>query len=157
MPLPALIDGLTFARDGQLIRGRLALDDLGRLAGQGCTTAGLEYSLSGGVGDTGAAFLLLRVSGDLELVCQRCLGTMVIALSLENRVDLAKDWDEMLNAEDDLERVLAEKDMRVAALIEDEVILSLPMVARHERCDEEQDIKRAARSSPFDVLAALKR
>lgn len=157
MPHPALIDGLTFAREGRLIKGRLGLDDLGRLAGQGCTTAGLDYSLSGGVGDDGAAFLLVRVVGDLELVCQRCLGKLVIALALDNRLELAKDWAEMLNAEDDVERVLAENDMRVAALVEDEVILALPMVPRHDRCDEEQDTKRAARSSPFDVLAALKR
>ena len=92
----------------------------------------------------------------MALVCQRCLGKLVFPLDVDSRVELAKDWDEMLNAEDDVERVLAEKDMSVVALVEDEVILALPMVPRHERCDKEQTEKKAVRTSPFDVLAGLK-
>jgi uncharacterized protein len=156
MPHPAFIEGLQFARDGHTAKGRLGLESLDRLAGQGCTTAGLDYSVSGGVDGDGAAFLLLRVTGDLELVCQRCLGKLVFPLDLDSRVELAKDWNKMINAEDDVDRVLAEKAMSVAALVEDEVILALPMVPRHERCDKEQAEKKAVRTSPFDVLAGLK-
>lgn len=156
MPHPAFIEGLQFARDGHKLEGRLGLESLDRLAGQGCTTAGLDYSVSGGVDGDGAAFLLLRISGDLGLVCQRCLGKLVFPLDLDSRVELAKDWNKMINAEDDVDRVLAGKDMSIAALVEDEVILALPMVPRHERCDKEQTEKKALRTSPFDVLAGLK-
>jgi uncharacterized protein len=157
MPQPAFIDGLQFARDGYVVRGTLGPDDLERLAEQGCTTAGLDYSLTGAVGEQGRPFLSVTVSGTLEMACQRCLGKLVVPVELSGRVELATDWNQLVNADDDVERVLAEKEMSVAALVEDEVILALPMVPRHERCEESGINAGVARQSPFDVLAGLKR
>jgi uncharacterized protein len=82
---------------------------------------------------------------------------MDFAVDVDSKVVLAKDWQEIVDAEDDAERVLAGKDMRVSGLVEDEIILSLPMVPRHASCDESGIAAKSARISPFDVLAALKR
>jgi uncharacterized protein len=157
MPPPQIIDGLQFARDGYVVRGSYGLESLERLAGQGCTAAVLEYSLSGGMNDEGTPYIAVRVKGDVDLVCQRCLGKLKFPIDVDSKVVLAKDWQEVIEADDDAERVLAEKDMPVSALVEDEIILSLPMVPRHVRCEENGIDAKAARSSPFDVLAALKR
>jgi uncharacterized protein len=157
MPPPQIIDGLQFARDGYEVKGRYGLKDLDRLAGQGCTAAELDYSLSGGVDDDGVPYLAVRVKGEVHLLCQRCLGKLVFPLDVDSKVVLARDWQEVVDAEDDAERVLAEKDMQVSALVEDEIILTLPMVPRHVRCEESEIDTKAARVSPFDVLAALKR
>ncbi len=157
MPPLKFIDGLQFARDGYVVEGCLGLESLDRVAGQGCTSATLDYRLTGVVGDEGSSFLAVRVKGVVDLVCQRCLGILAFPLDLESKVVLAKDWNEIVTAEDDVERVLATKDMSVSALVEDEIILALPMVPRHVRCDEALNDAKAARTSPFDVLAGLKR
>jgi uncharacterized protein len=46
--------------------------------------------------------------------------------------------------------------MDVAQLVEDEVILALPMVPRHEACLA-TGAAPETRASPFDALAALRR
>ena len=153
---PAFIDGLKFAREGALVRGRLGLESLGRLVQQGCQTEGLDYSLSGGLGEDRKPFLAVKVTGEIALVCQRCLGKVLYPLNIESRVELTKDWNEVVNPEDDVERVLAEPEMDIAALVEDEVILALPMVPRHDHCGEAKINVTAARPSPFDLLAVLK-
>jgi uncharacterized protein len=157
MPPPQIIDGLQFARDGFAVKGSYGLESLDRLAGQGCSAARLDYSVSGGVDDDGTPYLGVRVKGEVALVCQRCLEKMDFAVDVDSKVVLAKDWQEIVDAEDDAERVLAGKDMRVSGLVEDEIILSLPMVPRHASCDESGIAAKSARISPFDVLAALKR
>ncbi len=153
---PAFIDGLKFAREGAEVRGSLSLDRLDRIAKQGCETTGINYSLIGGLGDDRKPYLNVQVSGELGLVCQRCLGKMLFLLDVTSRIELTKDWSEVVNADDDVERILAEPEMNVAALIEDEVLLALPMVPRHDDCGEAQNSARTVRTSPFDLLAALK-
>jgi len=70
---------------------------------------------------------------------------------------LTEDAREIEQAEDEVERVLASHAMDVAQLVEDEVLLALPMVPRHDRCSAGVTAERETRSSPFGVLVELKR
>ena len=47
---------------------------------------------------------------------------------------LAENMREISEADDEIDRVVASRKMDVAGLVEDEVILELPMAARHEEC-----------------------
>jgi uncharacterized metal-binding protein YceD (DUF177 family) len=49
-------------------------------------------------------------------------------------LQLAESEREISEADDEIDRVLATRKMDVAWLVEDEVILGLPMAARHEEC-----------------------
>jgi len=53
--------------------------------------------------------------------------------------------------------VLATKSMDVAALVEDEAILALPMVPLHERCETGVAPDASAEAGPFAPLAGLRR
>jgi uncharacterized protein len=153
------IDGLQFVRSASEISGEIEGAGLKRLAEMQCLTPGIRFRLSGGTNERGKPELRLALSGQLQLICQRCLQPLAMALELENRLELAGSQEEIEAAEDEVDRVLAARDMDVAALVEDEVILALPMIPRHENCEAAPEIAaaQAAKKSPFEALAALKR
>ena len=77
-------------------------------------------------------------------------------LQFESQLELALGEAGILAAEDDIDRVLAGPDMSVAALVEDEVILALPMAPKHEHCRAAAGTEAGAGPSAFQALAALK-
>jgi DUF177 domain-containing protein len=157
MSQPGVIDGLQFARGAQAVRGVLGTGQLPRLAELHGATESLAFGVRGGVREDGKPCLWISVSGELRLVCQRCLGQLILPLSIEAELVLTEDAREIEQAEDDVDRVLATRAMSVAQLVEDEVLLSLPMVPRHERCAAGVAVDRETHASPFSVLTELKR
>lgn len=157
MSQPGVIDGLQFARGAQEVRGALGMEHLPRLAEMQGATEGLAFGLRGGMRDDGKPCLWISVSGELRLVCQRCLGQLVFPLSVDVELALTEDPREIEQTEDEVDRVLASRAMNVAQLVEDEVLLALPMVPRHERCSVEIPAERDLNASPFSVLTELKR
>ena len=157
MSQPGVIDGLQFARGAQAVRGVLGMEQLPRLAELQGTTEGLAFGVRGGMRDDGKPCLWISVSGELRLVCQRCLGRLIFPLSADVELVLTEDPREIEEADDEADRVLASRAMNVARLVEDEVLLALPMVPRHERCSVEATAVRETKPSPFSVLTELKR
>ncbi len=154
---PAAIDGLRFARSAGMLKGRLGMDSLPRLAQSGCSGATLDFALTGEINERGKPGLRLAVDGTVRLQCQRCLGNVDLPLRMETRLELASGEAEILAADDDIERVVASRDMSVAALVEDELILALPMVPKHERCRAADGSDEGTEPSAFQALAALKK
>jgi uncharacterized protein len=111
--------------------------------------------------------LHLRGGADLSLVCQRCLGPLPTRLAAER--DFVFAADETIAAEldaDSEDDVLAlTRSLDLRSLVEDELLLALPLVPRHELCPEPlpmaagdaDDAPEAERPNPFAALAALKR
>ena len=157
MSQPGLIDGLQFARGAETLQGTLDSSRLPRLAEMRCATTGLYYELRGRTDADGRGWLRVLASGTLILECQRCLGPLTFPLALRSELLLAELERDIETADDDSDRVLAGKAMDVCLLIEDEVLLSLPMAPRHEQCGGKRDGAQAGRSSPFAELAKLKR
>lgn len=88
------------------------------------------------VGETdgrGAISLRLFIEGTLELTCQRCLGPLQHVVHVEHDLLLARDATELerLDAEPEVDAILVEDKLDLLALVEDEVLLSLPLAARH--------------------------
>ena len=93
----------------------------------------------------------------MRLKCQRCLGDVDFPLLLDAHLEFAASEAEILAADDDVDRVVAGRDMNVAALVEEEVILALPMVPKHERCQAAAGAEAGTAPSAFQALAALKK
>ena len=157
MSLVGVIDGLQFARDGGELRGTLGLEQLPRLAESPCKTFGVGYCLRGGLNRAGKPSLAITASGRIELVCQRCLGSLLIDVDLDVELELCADPDAIAQADDEVDRVLATREMSVAQMVEDEVILALPQVPKHENCKVESLIAQPKEQSLFSVLAGLKK
>lgn len=156
------VDSLEFARGAKSLQGSFEIASLDRLHDRLASLAGtLVYQLSGFVDGKGRPGLRCRVQGTLELVCQRCLKPMTWEADLRSELLLAASEAELAGAEDEPEApdwLLAEKEMDVRALVEDEVLLGLPIAPKHPegRCRAALPPQDAAAASPFAALARLK-
>ena len=153
-----LIDGLQFARSASEMAGEIKGARLKRLVDMHCLTPGIRFRVCGGMNEHGKPGLSIFLKGELQLTCQRCLQPLLYPLELESRLELSGSIEEIEAADDDVDRVLATRAMDVAELVEDETILALPMIPRHEQCEAAPELAaQTAKKSPFDALAALKR
>jgi len=156
-----VIDGLEFARSGGVLDRRLALAGLPRLADLLTTTEGfLSVRLEGWRDDQGKSWLQLDVAGEPVLCCQRCLGGVKFPLAIKSRLQLiapGEDWPDDDLEDDSADAISAEGELNVLSLIEDEVLLALPIAPRHEHCESPLANASEHGSSPFSALAALKK
>ena len=156
-----VIDCLEFARAGGVLERRVGLDALPRLADLLSTTAGsLSIRLEGWRDGEGKSWLQLAITGELVLCCQRCLGGVKLPLAIESRLQLiapGEDWPDDDLVDDSGDAIAADKVLPVLSLIEDEVLLALPIAPRHGQCQLPQANAGEQESSPFAMLAALKK
>lgn len=155
-----VINSLSFAREGRSLQGELPFFDLERLQDVLADLSGtVRYSLQGRVSRQGKPQLSLKVEGTAPVICQRCLGLYGFPLSIASTLELLADEADI--SQDELEDdtrdfLVAQMEMDVAALIEDEIILALPAAPRHEECELPGSSERGTKVSPFAVLSALK-
>jgi uncharacterized protein len=154
-----LIDALEFARNGKQIRAEVSIEALSRLSDLVSHSHGtLSYTVRGySIGEVD--MLALEVVGECTLRCQRCLGEMNYPLNLNASLRLVDSatMDEV-EAEDEIEYVEASTQLDVLALVEDELLLSLPFAPKHAAgvCSPAPESLQHS-ANPFSVLAALKK
>ncbi len=156
-----VIDSLSFAREGKSLQGELPVAGLKRLHDLLAEIAGVvAYRLSGRMSRQGKPQLLLEVVGEVPVVCQRCLGRFDYPLSIVSTLELIADEAGLTQDEledDTRDYLVAQKEMDVAALVEDEIILALPPAPRHDDCALPDSSSRGTKVSPFAALAAMKK
>ena len=134
MPARLVIDVLDLARNAVSHHGKIALSELERLQDYLAGNCGeLKYTIRGALDGNGKPILRIVIQGSINLRCQRCLGELEHVLDLRRDLLLARDEHELsrLDEDESADGVLAIPDMDVMALIEDEIILSLPISPRH--------------------------
>jgi len=181
------VDAYLLASQGREVRGSVALVRLARLVEGLPEQAGGEagqvrWSARGaigrGAGRTGLVggqpLLHLRVRADLALECQRCGELFTYPVDTENVLQLVEseeDLDDDLSALQDEDtaadlpdKVVGSRHFDLLAQVEDELILNVPYVPRHEVCPgaparagEASQEPALERPSPFAVLEQLKR
>ena len=154
-----VIDGLEFARTGSKLQGSWAVADFPRLRDSLHTDAGtLRYEVHGVPQEQGRPALRLRLVGSLQLICQRCLGALEFPFCIEVCLQLAATQAE-IDAEPleaaGPDRIVARREMAVHDLIEDELLLALPIAPRHEDCGVAAPGEARGKQSPFAALRGL--
>jgi uncharacterized protein len=80
----------------------------------------------------GHAVADLEVSAQPEVVCQRCMQAMRWPVNVKSRIALVSDYDAADRVPEGLEVFLVEADsVSVRDLVDEEIMLALPHVARH--------------------------
>jgi len=158
----ALIDGLKFAGEARHLAGELAVAAMPRLQDSVFEPAGrVLYELTGATDRHGHPLIEVSVQGLIPLVCQRCLGRLDYDLKRQSRLVLVDDGGELPDvAQEDpgTETIPAAEVENVADLVEQEVLLGLPLAPVHEApCVGRTDEPEAPADSPFAVLRTLKR
>ena len=154
-----VINSLVFAREAGSLQGELPVAELTRVLDLLASSASsLSYRLEGRLGESGRPQLLLQLDGVLSVCCQRCLEGINHPLKVRNVLEFVDDEDDLTQEEvedDSMDFLPAQSEIDVVALIEDEVILSLPSAPRHESCVIPKAGQGASDVSPFSVLKGL--
>lgn len=104
--------------------------------------AQLEYRVCGGQDARGRPRVRCTVEGSMEMQCQRCLKPVGVAVKSDRLLYLAAseadaDRLETALADEDVEVIVAGQNLDLAGVVEDEVLLSLPIVPMHAHCSME--------------------
>lgn len=79
--------------------------------------------------------LRLEISGEVETTCQRCLGRLAQEVAIDREISLARDEAELDRREADrdagMDTILMSAKLSLIELIEDEVLLGLPLAPMH--------------------------
>ncbi|MFP5409639.1 MAG: YceD family protein [Gammaproteobacteria bacterium] len=129
---PVEIEPRRFCRDTQSWETRSDVSAFPRLVRE-FTQGELICRVGGRTDPRGGMTLDLSVRGEVELTCQRCLGGLKHAVEIDRAVHLARNETELerLDALPDGDAVLAGDRLDLLALVEDEVLLSLPLAPMH--------------------------
>ena len=164
MSAPPFIDSLDFAKNGQQISGEMLIADLLRLSDVLENSQGvLRFTVQGSLNKYGVPMLVLSLSGSCTLRCQRCLGSLDYPVALETTVLLRSqaELDALEESdEEEYDSILAQVKLDVQDLIEEEVLLDLPIAPKHEvgacQTTNRNDVQKDSKH-PFAALAKLKR
>lgn len=168
------LDVRRFAEAGAAIEGEDRLDSFVRLIAESGGRGGDNLVRWQGRGEIlnpehvrPQVWLHLDAHARLPLVCQRCLGPVDVEVNVQRSFRFVPD-EATAAAEDDEaeEDLLAEsRSFDLLELIEDELLMDMPVVPRHEVCpvtlprsagDAEFEEAQAQRENPFAVLGRLK-
>lgn len=156
-----LSDPIRFAREARRLGGEVEIKAFGRLSDALLDTSGrIDYSLVGEQGADGKPYLRLIAKGVLGLQCQRCLERVDWPVEVERLLQLVPIGvpipdDELEN--DAFDAIEATPGLDALELVEDELLLCLPIAPRHESCDQPRPKDGAEKESPFAALASLRR
>ncbi|UJW81604.1 YceD family protein [Hydrogenophaga sp. SL48] len=174
---PRRLDVRAFAEAGATLQAELSLTSLKRLLaeivsdGGGVTMVAWQArgEMRPGNGGTPGVWMHVQASTDVPLSCQRCLAPVVTRLEVDRWFRFVAD-EAMAEAEDDEseEDVLAlEPRPDLLDLLEDELLMALPLVPMHEACPaplpavaDDLDVspeEPSAPPHPFAVLARLRK
>jgi uncharacterized protein len=170
---PRRLDVEAFAKDDVQLEGLWPLASLQRLVDSAHPEAppqgdvhwrvrGERRVVRGGASQT---WLHLHATASLMLVCQRCLGRVDAALKVDRSFLFVagESAAEQLDADQEDDVLALTRSLDLQDLVEDELLLALPLVPRHEVCPAPLPVPNEAldegedQPHPFAALAALKR
>lgn len=148
------------------LQGTWPLRELQRVQGAGepepDDAAVVTWSLRGRLKPVHAAapevWLDLQASAVVMRTCQRCLHPVALPVELARSIRFVADEQQAaaLDAESDDDVLALTHSLDAMELVEDEILLDLPIVPRHEDCTLPLPSDPPA-SHPFAALAALRR
>lgn len=163
--LPANIMLDKWADIGFKWQGSLSSTELKRLSEQTTSDSVLDLTFAL-TKQEGIVWLNYQVSGEVFVTCQRCLESLGIDVSGEYRLAvLSSDGD--IGRINDAEYILVDElttktaKLPIKDLLEDELLLTLPLSPKHQDCDmpvqmlDEEEYEEE-QENPFASLAQLK-
>lgn len=174
--VPEKLDVAALAHDGASLAGEWPVASLERLADSAAPEApvggwpALSWALHGEVRQAKTSraqiWLHLTASAQVALTCQRCLQPVHEDVDIDRWIRFVDTEAEAaaLDADSEDDVLALPRHLDARELIEDEMLLALPLVPRHDVCpeplahvEEEAQPETEERPNPFAKLAALKR
>ena len=177
------IDVLGFAKASGRHAGELSASsqastlkaEFPRLWEDGCDSGGLvslawraDGEFRQGLGGIAQPWLHLSATAVLPMLCQRCLRPVETKVTAERSFRFVADESTAAKEDDDSEEdvMVLEHAFDLLALVEDELLMALPLVPMHDECpvavvtsvsDVDFDQSESEKPHPFAGLGVLKR
>ncbi|MBO6556036.1 MAG: DUF177 domain-containing protein [Pseudomonadales bacterium] len=132
-PLPELLDHRRLANQQGVIEGSFPVKQLERFGEMLVDQAGdVNLKLEFSKGERDRTEVTGHLTAEVRLECQLCLQPVTLMLSSVFSVVVVKNEAELEHLEEEQDGVVhADKLIPVAALVEDELMLAVPMIPRH--------------------------
>ncbi len=166
--LPKEIDPLRLAQNGLKLSGQLSVKDMPRLLPSLLNDESIvDVDITFDVDEVNTPFMRGRFTTTVSMTCERCMTEMPVKLDVncllamitsEHKIEgLAEQYDPWLLEGND--------DIVLCSIVEDELILALPLVPRHKQAcvpaeewssSDEIVEEVEEKESPFAILSTLK-
>jgi uncharacterized protein len=170
---PRKLDVARAAADGAVLSGRCPVSALERLA-DGTVLADDDSAVAWTArferrpvrGGEPEVWLALQAGARVWRECQRCLQPVALELAVDRSLRFVADeaTAAALDAESEVDVLAMGRRFDLLELVEDELLLALPLVPMHDTCpvplgppEPAADAGPEAPARPFAALAALKR
>lgn len=163
--LPREVAPLKYADQGRVLSGSIALSQLPRLVDavedvhDGDVEAELEFSCD----EQRQRLLKGQLKATVSVLCQRCLEPVSLALESSFSLGMVLNDEQARNLPRCYEPLMVEPEhLDLYDVVEEELLLSLPMFAYHEHCQtglgaaKDDAIQKVKKPNPFSVLSVLK-
>ncbi|WP_455366138.1 YceD family protein [Kaarinaea lacus] len=171
--LPEFIEPYRLAETQRILTGELPLARMSRLVPLLLSDAGqVHVNLVFGVDEIGQANVTGDVKTTVIMQCQRCMESMEVEVNTEVSLAFVKTEKQAQDLPSYYEPLVVEEETSLSDLVEDEIILALPVVPLHEpeQCtvqeqftsktqsaaDDSQSSNAAQRQNPFAILEKLR-
>lgn len=134
--LPKFVDPIRLCKQGELLKGELRLSALPRLQAI-CDQQDrvVQVTLTFGIDKNGVLVVQGLITGEIRLICQRCNQPMNEVLAVESLLSPVLSDDRAKKLPKAYEALfLVDDAVVIADMIEEEILLALPMVSKHEDC-----------------------
>lgn len=165
--LPREVSPLKYADQGRTLSGVIALSQLPRVMdviedeGEGDVEIELEFSCD----EQRQRLLKGKLGASVALLCQRCLEPVRLPVASEFTLGMVLNDEQARNLPKSYEPLMVEPEhLDLYDVVEEELLLSLPMFAYHEHCqaqmgkiaDAKEKVELTKKPNPFSVLSVLK-
>lgn len=163
--VPEVLDTWRMVAAQREFQGRIPLAAMARLRDSLLQPEGeARYVLAFGTDALKVPYADLRIEAELPLECQRSLQRFLLPVRLEQRLGLVRDEADEAALPPGYEALLLEADgmLKPAELVEDELILALPVVPVSPAAEAVErefapTAEEIAQASPFAALADWKK
>ncbi len=166
--LPKDIDPFRLANNGLLLEGQLKLTSMPRISEAIVdNSAHVDVRLQFDIDEMGTPFMVGHIKTELPLVCERCMQTMNYVVDTDLSVGLIRHEGQAEQLAERYEPWVVDGDapVELSSIVEDELLLAIPIVPKHEHACLPQDLWQSGEDigeeekpeSPFAVLSALKK
>ncbi|OGT36215.1 MAG: hypothetical protein A3F11_06640 [Gammaproteobacteria bacterium RIFCSPHIGHO2_12_FULL_37_14] len=163
--IPEHVDPFRYAEQALRLSGVVNIATMSRLSSMISANSGqVVVDFHFGIDEQGITLLKGHLQTELLLQCQRCLEPYNYEIIVDFVLGVASTYDEAKGLPECYEPVLTkEGHLALRELVEDEIILNLPLIPKHERQNckialpvTDSEVEEGKVKSPFQVLELLK-
>jgi uncharacterized protein len=169
-----VIDNLNFAKKSEELSGQFKLASFARLSelmlsqvppkasvnDLNLSSSTINFLLRGGLDNQGRSIIYCKIEALLSTCCQRCLEPMPLPFSLSfsyliAEADVRHNEESLLDDSDEYDLQEPNRAMDVATLIEDELLMAMPIAPTHDFDCAKLITQAGNKPNPFAALKDL--